>query len=101
MALTRPAALGLEVDLSNAGDPGMRTDKIMFSESSGFVIEARAGSEANLAEIMKVYGLELMEIGSVTKARNIVMRRDGSNVVDLDLDEARKVWVDGLAEAMR
>ena len=42
-----------------------------------------------------------MEIGSVTKARRILMRRNGSNVVDLDLDEARKVWVEGLAEAMR
>ena len=101
MALTRPAELGLEVDLSNAGDSGMRTDKIMFSESSGFVIEAKARSEAKLAEIIKIYGLKIMEIGSVTKARRILMRRNGSNVVDLDLDEARKVWVEGLAEAMR
>ena len=101
MALTRPAELGLEVDLINAGDPGMRTDKIMFSESSGFVIEAKARSEAKLAEIIKIYGLEIMEIGSVTKARRILMRRNGSEVVDLDLDEARKVWVEGLAEAMR
>jgi phosphoribosylformylglycinamidine synthase len=79
----------------------MRADKIMFSESSGFVIEAKARSEAKLAEIIKIYGLEIMEIGSVTKARRILMRRNGSNVVDLDLDEARKVWVEGLAEAMR
>ncbi len=103
MALARPARFGLDVDLGKAGDPGMRTDKIMFSESSGFVIEAKSGSEAEakLAEIMKGYGLELMEIGSVTEARRIVMRRNSSKVVDLDLDEARKVWTTGLAEAMR
>lgn len=101
MALARPASFGMEVDLGKAGDPGMRTDKIMFSESSGFVIEAKAGSEAKLADIMKGYGLELMGIGSVTGARRVVMRRNGSNVVDFDLDEARKVWVEGLAEAMR
>ena len=81
----------------------MRTDKIMFSESSGFVIEAKSGSdaEAKLAEIIKGYGLDLMEIGSVTEARRIVMRRNGSKAVDLDLDEARKVWTTGLSEAMR
>lgn len=103
MALARPARFGLDVDLGKAGDLGVRTDKIMFSESSGFVIEARAGSdaEAKLAEIMKGYGLDLMEIGFVTEARRIVMRRNGSKVVDLDLDEARKVWTTGLAEAMR
>jgi phosphoribosylformylglycinamidine synthase II len=101
MALTRPAAFGIEIDLGKAADASMRTDKIMFSESSGFMIEAKPGSETRLAEVMKGCGLDLMEIGSVTGSRRIVMRRNGKNVVDLDLDLARKVWVEGLTEAMR
>ena len=79
----------------------MRTDKIMFSESSGFVIEARPGSEGKLEELLKGYGLLPMEIGSATEARRIVMRRKGQSVMDLDLNAARKVWTTGLAEAMR
>ena len=42
-----------------------------------------------------------MEIGSVTKAKRIVMKRAGKSVIDLDLDVARKTWTEGLAEAMR
>jgi phosphoribosylformylglycinamidine synthase len=103
MALTRPASFGLELDLEKAGEAGksMRTDKLLFSESSGFVIEAKAGKEAELAELLKSYNLEPMEIGSVTKAKRIVVKRAGKSVIDLDLDVARKTWTEGLAEAMR
>ena len=65
MALTRPARFGVELDLDfvQGGDIGMRTDKLLFSESSGFVLEAKAGSEARLVELLKSYNLEPMQIG--------------------------------------
>ena len=103
MALTRPARFGLELDLDNVqgGDIGMRTDKLLFSESSGFVLEAKAGSEARLVELLTSYNLEPMQIGTVTSKRRIVMSRAGESVADLDLDEARNAWTTGLVEAMR
>ena len=103
MALTRPARFGLELDLDcvQGGDMGMRTDKLLFSESSGFVLEAKAGSEARLVELLKSYSLEPMQIGIVTGKRRIVMSRAGECVADLDLDEARNAWTAGLVEAMR
>ena len=79
----------------------MRTDKLLFSESSGFVLEAKAGSEARLVEILKSYNLEPMQIGQVTSKRRIVMSRAGESVADLDLDGARNAWTAGLVEAMR
>ena len=103
MALTRPARFGLELDLDSVqgGDIGMRTDKLLFSESSGFVLEAKAGSEARLVELLRSYNLEPMQIGTVTGKRRIVMSRAGECVADLDLDEARNAWTTGLVEAMR
>ena len=103
MALTRPARFGLELDLDRVqgGDNGMRTDKLLFSESSGFVLEAKAGSEARLVELLKSYSLEPMQIGIVTGKRRIVMSRAGECLADLDLDEARNAWTAGLVEAMR
>lgn len=101
MALVRPAKFGFELDLDKAGEPNMRTDKLLFSESAGFVIEALPGSEARLEELLKSYDLEPMEIGKVTDARRIVMKRKDKIVMDLGLDEARKVWTTGLVEAMR
>ncbi len=101
MALTRPAKFGFELDLDRAGDAGMRTDKLLFSESSGFVLEARPGKEARLMELLRNRHLEPMDIGKVTNERRIVIKRAGETVADLDLDEARMAWTSGLAEAMR
>jgi phosphoribosylformylglycinamidine (FGAM) synthase-like enzyme len=101
MALTRPAHCGLELDLDKAGEASMRTDKLLFSESSGFVIEAKAGKEVQLVKLLKSNNLEPIEIGTVTNSRRIVMKRKGKNVIDLDVDAARKPWIEGLAEAMR
>ncbi len=33
----------------------MRTDKLLFSESSGFVLEAKSGKEARLEELLRNY----------------------------------------------
>ncbi|VVB67569.1 Phosphoribosylformylglycinamidine synthase subunit PurL [uncultured archaeon] len=101
MALTRPARFGFELELDDTGESGMRTDKLLFSESSGFVLEARPGEEARLAELLRSRHLEPMEIGKVTSKRRIMVKRAGETVADLDLDEARVAWTGGLAEAMR
>ena len=79
----------------------MRTDKLLFSESSGFVLEARPGKETRLKEILRGYDLEPLEIGMVTEKRRIVLKRAGETVADLDLDEARSAWTRGLMEAMK
>ena len=101
MAITRPAKFGFELNLDLAGDSGMRTDKLLFSESSGFVLEARPGKETQLMEVLRSYNLEPIEIGTVTEKRRIVIRRAGETVADLDLDEARSAWTKGLAGAMK
>ncbi|MDD2834651.1 MAG: phosphoribosylformylglycinamidine synthase subunit PurL [Methanothrix sp.] len=103
MALTRPARFGFELDLDRVqgGDNCMRSDKLLFSESSGFVLEAKAGSESRLIELLRRYDLEPMQIGTVTSKRRIVMSRAGECLADLDLDEARNAWMSGLVEAMR
>jgi len=101
MALIRPAKFGFELDLDKSGELDTRTDKLLFSESSGFVLEVHPGKEAMLIELLKSYNLEPMKIGKVMKKRRIVIRREGKIVADLDLEEARKAWTEGLAEAMR
>jgi len=119
MALVRPARFGVDLNLDQvqggeSGDwggegvgeggsheAGLRTDRLLFSESSGFVLEAKKGKEARLAELLVGYGLMAMQIGAVTGKRRIVMSRSERTVVDLDLDQARESWTSGLVEAMR
>lgn len=103
MAVTRPAKFGLELDLDGVvcGDLDLRTDKLLFSESSGFLLEAKAGNEKRLEELLKSYDLLPAKIGRVTAKRRIRITRKGETVADLDLDLARNAWTRGLAEAMR
>jgi phosphoribosylformylglycinamidine synthase len=103
MAVTRPAKFGLELDLDGVvcGDLDLRTDKLLFSESSGFLLEAKAGNEKRLEELLKSYDLLPAKIGRVTAKRRIRITRKGETVADLDLDLARDAWTRGLAEAMR
>ena len=105
MALVRPAKFGIELELDQvqSGDPNMisRVDRLLFSESSGFVLEAKQGKEDGLMQLLRKYNLEPMKIGKVTSKRRIVMSRAGKTVADLDLDQAKNAWTTGLAEAMR
>jgi phosphoribosylformylglycinamidine synthase len=103
MAVTRPAKFGIELDLDGVvcGDLDLRTDKLLFSESSGFLLEAKAGNEKRLEELLKSYDLLPAKIGRVTAKRRIRITRKGETVADLDLDLARNAWTRGLAEAMR
>jgi phosphoribosylformylglycinamidine synthase len=101
MAFAGSARHGFELDLDGAGQPGMRTDTLLFSESSGFVIESAAGREADLEVLLRGHGLEPMRIGVATSGKKISMKRQGEPVVDLDLEEARGIWRSGLVEAMR
>ncbi|HPW72323.1 MAG TPA: AIR synthase-related protein, partial [Methanothrix sp.] len=103
MAITRPARFGIELDLDGVicGDLDLRTDKLLFSESSGFLLEAKAGKERRLEELLRSHDLLPAKIGRVTAKRRIRISRSGETVADLDLDEARNAWTEGLVEAMR
>jgi hypothetical protein len=79
----------------------MRSDKLLFSESSGFVLEAKSGKEFLLLEVLRANSIEPMQIGVVTEKRRIVIKRADKTLADIDLDEARSAWTTGLAEAMR
>ncbi|MCJ7443769.1 MAG: phosphoribosylformylglycinamidine synthase subunit PurL [Methanotrichaceae archaeon] len=101
MAMVRPAKFGFELNLDKAGESIMRTDKLLFSESSGFVLEASKGVEAQLFNLLNDYGLEPMEIGVVTEVQRILIKRKGITVIDLHLDDAKEAWDKGLGEALK
>jgi phosphoribosylformylglycinamidine synthase II len=101
MAMVRPSKFGFELNLDPVVGANLRTEKLLFSESSGFVIEARKGTETNLIKILTDHGLKPMKIGSVTRKRRILIRQKGNAIIDLDLDEAMKRWTNGLVEALR
>ena len=100
MALAGRAGLGLELDLDAAGSD-LSADRLIFSESSGFLLECREGAEEELETLLKGYGLDIMKLGNVTSSPELFMNHKGNAVVRMDLSTAKKAWTAGLSEAMR
>ncbi|MHC1632077.1 MAG: AIR synthase-related protein, partial [Methanotrichaceae archaeon] len=101
MALASRSDFGMKLNLDSAGSPDLCSDRLIFSESSGFLLECQAGNEKDLAKLVKMNNLDLMKLGSVTDSPELVMIRKEKKVIDLDLDLAKKAWAEGLVEAMR
>ncbi|NYT02923.1 MAG: phosphoribosylformylglycinamidine synthase subunit PurL [Methanosarcinales archaeon] len=101
MALADPARFGLDLEVQGSGDRRLRSDKLLFSESSGFLVEVTPSAREEFLKLAGRYGLQPVDLGSVIGERRMVLHRDGKKLVDLDLDEARKAWTGGLVEAMR
>lgn len=101
MAMTSKAGLGLDLDLDSAGAANLSADRLIFSESSGFLLECQANREKDLNDLLKKHNLEIMKLGSVVNSARIEMRFKGVKVIDLGLDVAKKAWTNGLVEAMK
>jgi phosphoribosylformylglycinamidine synthase II len=102
MALARKQVdLGMRLDLDASGSSDLSADRLVFSESSGFLLECRAGAEKELEGLLKRHDLAIMELGEVTDSPQLVMARKGKTVVNLDLEAVKKAWREGLVEAMK
>lgn len=91
--------LGASVDLSALGSD-LRADKVLFSESSGFVMEAVAGRDTELQALFAKYGLELVRIGEVTDAAEVSFATPAGKVC-CPLSELKEAWLGGLPKVLR
>ncbi len=89
---------GISIDISGLGD--LRSDALLFSESSGFLVEVKRGAEQEFMSIAREYDIKPMRIGSVSSGC-IEITRNGKRISNLELDAARNAWTSGLQEAMR
>jgi len=88
--------IGAEIDLDFSD---LRPDKILFSESSGFVIEVMDKSLDKLKTLFKFYKVELIPIGK-TKGNSLAVRKSGKKIADLKINELREAWTNGFVEAL-
>jgi len=89
-------ALGAQVDLSARGSD-LRSDKLLFSESGGFVAEVPAGMEEEFEAVFADGAVTPIRIGAV--ADTPVLLIDG--LLTLDIPELADAWANGLARRLR
>lgn len=81
----------LEIDLARLNS-SLRADALLFSESSGMLIEAQPEQEAALLALFADYGVPVHEIGRVTKTGRLVIRKGDETLIDLDASALRRAW---------
>jgi phosphoribosylformylglycinamidine synthase len=92
--------LGFELELDEIATD-LRPDVFLFSETSGFVMECRAGHEDALRALFAAKGLDLIELGEVEDEPELEIELPGDEEIKLDLAEARDAWMNGLAKVLR
>jgi phosphoribosylformylglycinamidine synthase len=73
----------------------------LFSESSGFVLEATPDRTEELEAIFDRHGVTAYPVGQIVAEPRLEVKGQGEVLIRLDLDTMKEAWTNGLAEAMR
>ena len=78
--------------------PGkLSVEKLLFSETGGFIIEVIDSNVDEIKEIFQSYNLEIDLIGGTTKEKYIKI----NDKIDLNTEEAKKLWLNGLRDKIK
>ncbi|MBW2980887.1 phosphoribosylformylglycinamidine synthase subunit PurL [Candidatus Woesearchaeota archaeon] len=89
--------IGAEVNI----DSDLRNDKVLFSESSGFVFEVDEQNINKIESIFKKYNQKIIKIGKTTDENSLKISKNNEKLVDLKIDEIKTAWTSGFVEAMK
>jgi len=80
--------------------PYLRNDKMLFSESPGFVIELE---EKNIKKVQSMFmkcGLTAHYLGRTAKKPSLKIVNSNKTIISLRIDEMRKAWTSGFVKAL-
>ncbi len=89
--------IGAEISLDFSN---LRKDKILFSESSGFVFEAENKNVEKVKRIFKKYNLLAHKLGKTTNKKSLIVRDTNKKIIDLKIEKLKKSWTNGFVEAL-
>ncbi|MDI6809357.1 MAG: phosphoribosylformylglycinamidine synthase subunit PurL [Candidatus Eisenbacteria bacterium] len=96
---SRPRNLGISGDISSLSEQ-MRGDQLLFSESSGFVLEL---SERNLDRVVRHFedaAVRASILGRVTSDGRIRIAFRGAKMLDIPVEEFFKPWKDRMKSVL-
>ena len=90
--------IGAEININFSN---LRNDKILFSESPGFVFEVENKNANKVKSIFKKYDLIIHNLGKTTKNDSLKIINSNKKIIDLTIDKLKKAWTTGFADALR
>ena len=79
----------------------LRNDKILFSESPGFVFEVENKNVNGVKSIFKKYDRVIHNLGKTTSKKSLKIFNSNKKIIDLSIEGMRKSWTTGFADALR
>lgn len=86
----------INVDFSD-----LRSDKILFSETPGFVFEVEDKNTGKVKSIFKKYNLEIISLGKTAKNDSLIIKNKNGKIIDLKINEMKKAWATGFVDALK
>ena len=78
--------------------PGnLALEKLLFSETGGFIIETEQKHIQKIKNVFKAYDIDYHNIGKTSNSDRIRF----NNTINLDLKEAKTLWVNGLRDKIK
>ena len=84
--------IGCDIKIIN----DLRTDKTLFSETGGFVLELSMNNIEAVQSIFSNYGIELIKIGSTNNSGVMIF----NSVIKLSVKKVKDAWTNGLREKL-
>jgi phosphoribosylformylglycinamidine (FGAM) synthase-like enzyme len=91
--------IGAEIDINNISK-GLRADFKLFSESNTrWVVEVKKEKQKDFEKTLKENKTPYIKIGE-TKGKNLVIKDNGKVLINLKIDEIRKIWKNAIWDIM-
>jgi phosphoribosylformylglycinamidine synthase len=82
-------------------DSDLRDDKMLFSETPGFVLEVGNNNIKQVKSIFKKYNLEINNLGKTIKKDSLIIISNNKKIIDLKINELKKAWITGFVNALK
>jgi phosphoribosylformylglycinamidine synthase II len=89
---------GAEININFSS---LRADKILFSETPGFVFEVESKNISKVKSIFKKYNLDIYNLGKTTKNDSLKIINSNKKIIDLKINELKKAWTTGFVDALK
>ena len=90
--------IGAEI---NFNYPYLRNDKILFSESPGFVFEVEDKNINKVKTIFKKYNLIVHKLGKTIKKDSLKIINSKKTIINLSIEKMKKAWTSGFVDALK
>ena len=78
----------------------LATDKLLFSETPGFMLEVADNEISRVKEIFGNYCVDFFRIGTTVEEARLTIKHSDKIVVDLSIDVLKNAWTTGFQEAL-